>query len=825
MEGRGGETSAIDKKMAWLFLWMSRYRQGPLGQWFAASFASVPVDEPVAAEFRARQLHAVLRLAPLTMLANALNAALIGAAFWNVADRALLVGWGLAVAGVVARGMRLWWRLRNRTARRKASQRALRRAVLHAGVLAGLWGLVPLLLLPGADGAHQLLVATITTGMMCAGGFVLATVPVAGTVYVLILGTSSAVALVRADFPLVWPVGMLLLVYAGIVIASVWLTARLFGARLAAETDARQQSEVIGLLLRDFEENTSDVLWEIDAEGRLCRVSPRLAALIGASVDELRATPVFDLLQRLAPVDESGAGALEAIRRHLQEGTPFRDLPLATLLRGTTRWWSLTAKPLIDADGRRVGWRGVAHDITEAQHANHQLTWLAHFDPLTGLANRHQFRVQLAALLAPAAGPPKPCAVLCLDLDHFKQINDTLGHAIGDGLLREVAKRLLDATRSSDTVARVGGDEFAIILRDVSAASEAEQLTQRLLEGLRAPCEVRGSHVAARASIGIAVAPRDGSDIDALLNHADLALYAAKSAGRGGFRLFAPQMAALTRRRLLIEQALRGALERGELSIVYQPQVDLAAWNVTGFEALLRWRHAELGEVSPGEFVAVAEEAGLIQAIGAWVLEEACREAAGWPQPLLVSVNVSPVQIRSLDLCSLAASVLRASGLAANRLELEITESVFMNEGDATMSALRSLREAGMRIALDDFGTGYSSLAYLRRFPFDTLKIDRNFVSELLLRRDMRAIVKMIVGLAQTLDMKIVAEGVDEPAQASVLSRYGCSTVQGYLIAEPMPADRIPAFLAAWANATRPGEVSAAATSSLPLASAQLTEA
>jgi diguanylate cyclase (GGDEF)-like protein len=394
--------------------------------------------------------------------------------------------------------------------------------------------------------------------------------------------------------------------------------------------------------------------------------------------------------------------------------------------------------------------------------------------------------------------------VLYLDLDHFKTINDTLGHAIGDGLLKEVASRLLAATRQSDTVARLGGDEFAIVLSDVATSDEAEHLTERLLKGLQAPCEVQGARLAIRASIGVALAPRDGSDIDALLNHADLALYAAKSAGRGEFRLFVPHMAALTRRRLLIEQALRGALERGELSLAYQPQVDLTDWRVTGFEALLRWHHAELGDVPPDEFVPVAEEAGLIQDFGRWALQQACREAQRWPAELSVSVNVSAVQAMSPDLCQVALDALHDSGLAPHRLELEITETTFINEAEVTMSNLRALHDAGMRIALDDFGIGYSSLAYLRRFPFDTLKIDRSFVRDLRHQRDLRAIVRMIVALATTLNMRTVAEGVEEPAEVEVLGRYGCHMVQGYLVARPMPAHHVAGFLAGWGAPRHP---------------------
>ncbi len=783
-----------------------RWGASPLGKWAAEYFVAYRAGEPVAGTFRARQVQAVLRLAPLTMLANVLNAALIVATFWRVASHAFLVLWAVAVAAVVARSLRVWWRTRDRKPRASVSLRTLRRATVHAAALAALWALIPVVLLPGADGPHQLLVAAVATGMMCAGGFALATTPAAGTAYTLILGLGVGIALFRATFALAWPVGALLLIYAGIVVASVWSTARMFGARLMAEAQAAHQSEVIGLLLRDFEENASDVLWEIDAAGRLRHAPARLASLFGLSVAQLGAVPVLDLLKPLLTPDDSGADPALMLQRLLDAGAPFRDTVIATSSGGKTRWWSLTAKPLIDAGGHRIGWRGVAADVTDAQLANRQLNWLAHFDPLTGLVNRYRFREELAAQLDPEITAVRASAVLCLDLDHFKTINDTLGHLAGDELLREVGRRLLAGTRRSDTVARLGGDEFAVILRDVASIDEAEQLTHRLLQGLQAPCEVRGARIAVRASIGVALAPRDGTDIDALLNHADLALYAAKTAGRSEVRLFEPQMAALRRRRLAVERRLKEALDRGELSLAYQPIVDLGKWRVVGFEALLRWHDAELGDVGPAEFIPVAEDSGLILAIGQWVLDRACQDAAQWPGDLTVAVNVSPVQIMSQDLHRVTQAALRNAGLAPEQLELEITESIFMHEVSSSMAILRSLREAGVRIALDDFGTGYSSLAYLRRFPFDTLKIDRSFVRELSVRTDLRAIVKMIIGMSHTLNMKTVAEGVEDAAQAQALDHYGCDRMQGYLVARPMPAAQIAAFLAGWDRVPRPGD-------------------
>lgn len=796
---------------------ISRLHRTALWPWLARAFSPYDAPEPQAAIFRARQVQALMRFAPLIVLANTLNAMLVVAAFWHRApSRLQILLWAALVLAVCTQTWRAWWRARHRTPPREASRRPLRKATVMGTLMAALWSLPPLALFQGSDGPGQLLLAVVTTGMMCAGGFALSTIPAAGTAYVLVLGLASAFTIYASHMPLAGPLGGLLVVYMFIVLASVWASSNMLAARLKAEAEAERQNEVVGLLLRDFEENASDLLWEVDARGLLRHESPRLLSLLDLSHELRRSRPLVDLLTALVPDDSTALGQLANIREHLQRGVPFRDLPLTTARNGATRWWSVSAKPLHDARGRLVGWRGVASDVSAAQRANRQLMWMAHYDPLTGLANRHHFRQQVADLLAPAQGKPRPFALLCLDLDHFKTINDTLGHGVGDALLQEVARRLGARTRRSDTAARLGGDEFAILLRDVATREEAEAMTRRLLEGLLAPCEVQGARIAVRTSIGIAMAPGDAGQLDELLNCADLALYAAKSAGRGEFRFYAPQMAATTRRRLLIEQELRGALGRGELRLHYQPQVDLQAWQVTGFEALLRWRHAELGEVSPTEFVPVAEEAGLVPAIGEWVLRQACRDAARWPAPLNVCVNVSPAQAMTHDLVPRALGALNAAGLAPQRLELEITESLFVDESGATLSVLHALREAGLRIALDDFGTGYSSLAYLRRFPFDTLKIDSSFVRELMSRRDARAIVRMIVGLGRTLKMQVLAEGVEDSAQADVLREYGCQSLQGYLVARPMPPEDIDAFLAAWPLAPRPqGQV--LATDMMPM--------
>ncbi len=734
------------------------------------------------------------------MGANVVNGALVAAVFWPSPSRKAALLWALVLALLVLHGLWNWGRQRRAPMREAASRRAFRRATLHASILAAVWAAMPLLLIyPDAPARDQIFVTTVIAGMMGGGGVMLAAVPVAATAYVLVMGL-GAMSLWLAPVDLPPEVSLMIVAYGAIVIGSVWSIARLFGARLVAEAEAERQNEVIGLLLRDFEEHASDVLWEAGPEGHLRQATSRLADLFDRPIDELKDEPALRMMAGLLPDDEEARQQYEALRELERQRLPFRDHAVAVRKGKAVRWWSLSAKPLVDAQGGHSGWRGVASDVTEARNAHRQLRWLAHNDALTGLANRHQFR-QLATQRLAEGGPP--LAVLCLDLDHFKTVNDSLGHATGDTLLRVVGERLVAATRRSDVVARLGGDEFAVLMQ-AGNPIEIDLMCSRLLEALRAPCEIGGLSVNPRASIGVAIAPHDGRDIDTLMNHADLALYAAKGSGRDEVRFFTQDLASSSRRRVAIEQALRKALARGELRLVFQPLGSIADWRIVGFEALLRWRHPELGDIHPVEFIPVAEDAGLMPAIGGWVLDEACHHAARWPIPLPVSVNVSAMQLVVPAFVDRVKDAAHAAGLPLQRLEIEITESVLLQETQSTGDTLRGLHRAGVRMALDDFGTGYSALSYLRRFPLHTLKIDRSFVHELASRDDAREIVKMIVGLAHTLDMRTVAEGVEEPAHAALLARDGCDLMQGWLMSKPIEASEVSGFLRTWPQRTRP---------------------
>ena len=424
-------------------------------------------------------------------------------------------------------------------------------------------------------------------------------------------------------------------------------------------------------------------------------------------------------------------------------------------------------------------------DMTERRRAEAQVEHMAQHDALTGLANRSRLRARLEESLA-RADRGECFAVLCLDLDRFKAVNDTLGHPVGDELLRAVTSRIGGSIRAQDTAARLGGDEFAIIQAGVDQPHEATALARRLIEELTKPYEIGGHTVIVGASIGVAIGPLDGTSPDTLLKHADLALYRAKAEGRGTWRFFETEMDDRMQARRRLEMDLRRALVEEEFELFFQPLVQVGNRVINGFEALLRWRHPERGMVSPDEFIPLAEETGLILPLGAWVLQRACQEAAGWPSSISIAVNVSAVQFRSPELVDVVAAALAKSGLPGERLEIEVTESIMLQDNVTTVGILHRLRRLGIRISMDDFGTGYSSLSYLRSFPFDKIKIDRSFIRDLEKNDGAKAIVTAISGLGRSLGMRTTAEGVETAEQFEQLRADGCTEAQGYLFGRPM---------------------------------------
>ena len=526
---------------------------------------------------------------------------------------------------------------------------------------------------------------------------------------------------------------------------------------------------------------------------------------------------MFDCEQRLVTCNQNYAQMYELAPEQVRPGTTLRQILESRIAKGlfigtapeayireqlrlieSTAPWTRVAEL---SDGRVIainfrptaagGWVATHEDITAQRRLEARIAHLAHHDPLTDLANRTLLHQNLQQALAqPAEG--EAAVVLCLDLDRFKPVNDLLGHAIGDTLLQAVAERLRNCVRQTDTVGRIGGDEFAILVSAKNPVQEGTALAARILAALSAPYELQGHQVVVGSSIGIAVSPADGRDPDTLLRHADLALYQAKKMGRGCFRFFEEAMNACMRSRHLLERDLQAALQHGEFVLHYQPQVDLARNEIVGFEALLRWPHPEHGEISPQDFIPLAEETGLIIPIGEWVVRQACRDAAAWPGPVKVAVNLSPVQFRSPALAQKVIDAVLQSGLGPERLELEVTESVLLQEDDRALATMHELNSLGVGFALDDFGTGYSSLSYLRKFPFQKIKLDRSFMQNLMAQDDFSAIiVEAVANLGAALGMRTTAEGVETREQLERARIAGCTEVQGYYFGRPMGAEKL----------------------------------
>ena len=446
------------------------------------------------------------------------------------------------------------------------------------------------------------------------------------------------------------------------------------------------------------------------------------------------------------------------------------------------------------ADGGSVV---ILEDVTERKRAQERITHLAKFDELTGLANRTQFRERINAILAAVHEREHHLTVHLIDLDRFKSINDTLGHPIGDKLLKEVASRLSTVINPGDMITRFGGDEFVVLQTITKRRQDADWLAQRLARTLKEPFEIDGHRIDIGASIGIAMAPSDGVDADQLLKKADMALYAAKNGGGGSHRFFAMDMEEAVQERRALELDLREALAKNQFELNYQPLVDLRSGYITTCEALLRWTHPERGKVPPSVFIPVAEETGLIVAIGEWALHHACTEAASWPRGVKVAVNLSPVQFRDRGLALQVVSALAKSGLPAQRLELEVTERLLLEDNDGTLATMQQLNKLGVNLSLDDFGTGYSSLNYLRKYPFHKIKIDQSFICDLGDERDARAIIGAVASLGAGLDKTVVAEGIETEEQMNLVSSQGCHEGQGYLFGRPMNGQAIRARLEA----------------------------
>jgi diguanylate cyclase (GGDEF)-like protein len=565
------------------------------------------------------------------------------------------------------------------------------------------------------------------------------------------------------------------------------LHARRTSAELMRQSNRDREQRRAEELLAEYESTGQGWFWETDRRGHLTYITPRIAKLLRRSAAELEGRPFTELFE----LNNSEQESERTLVFHLSTRSSFQDLQAkAATGERDERWWSITGRPVHDQFKNFLGFRGSGTDLTEHRRSQRHVTELARFDSLTKLANRFQMSEWLEKILNAPRAENRSCAVFLLDLDRFKQVNDTMGHPAGDALLKQVADRLRTTVSDAGRVGRLGGDEFQVILPGYFAREDVAHLASRIIENLSQPYSIEGSRVSIGASIGIALCPDDGSTSEAIIRNADLALYAAKDGGRGRHHFYAEDLHSDAQERQQLEHDLRDAIARGELELHYQPQVRVTTEKITGFEALLRWNRPGHGYLSPAKFVPVAEDAGLIPAIGEWAIRTACQDLARWPKEVRVAVNVSPLQFASPALPAVVTSAIASAGVHPSRLELEITESVFLNDDKSTDAMFSALKGIGVRLALDDFGTGYSSLGYLKKAPFDKIKIDQSFVRGATIDGSRNgAIIASIVSLAEALGMETTAEGVETLDELDLVRMLGCSHVQGFIYERAITAE------------------------------------
>jgi diguanylate cyclase (GGDEF)-like protein/PAS domain S-box-containing protein len=724
------------------------------------------------------QLISRAQLAPFFAAANIIASVMMIPNLLGDVRPAWLVPWLIAIAAVNLGAMQLARIQSVKCVGRSGKRVPMWTMVGDVATRAIIWLSLPLYLFPSMDPGTQVIAASIMAGLgIAALGLVV--VPPCATAWMVVFtgGVGGALLIGRHTVPFQHMLSILFTL--GVASFGVLTVARWAFHQLKTNADIGGQSESASLLLQEYEHRGVGWLWQVDAQNRVSYISSRMSAMLGVPAGQLIGHSLPSLL-----------GGHAELGRVLLEKQAFNALEMELKTPRGTRWISIAGDPIIDTAGRFEGFRGVGSDITEIRQTQERLTHLANVDVLSGLPNRGRVRQLLGEALRSASGGNVPCAIMFLDLDGFKPVNDTFGHPKGDAVLRAVAKRLVDEVGADGHVGRMGGDEFAIVVPDAQSRKLVELLADRIINAIKEPYMIDQTEIRIGVSIGCAFGPIDGATVDDLILKADLALYLAKDSGRGVARYFSSELQSEQEDRVRLESDLRAALSSKQFHLVFQPLINAKSQKLIGFEALIRWSHPQRGNVPPNVFIPVAEESGLMPAIGEWVIDEACRAAASWPEPITVALNVSPKQICLPALPNLVSEALARHKVAANRIELEVTEGVFLGDNGATLDVMKRLRALGVGIALDDFGTGYSSIGYLNKAIFHKLKIDGSFVREAGSRPENVAIIQSIVQLAKSFRMSVTAEGVETAEDFERMRELGCDTIQGYLFGRPLVYDR-----------------------------------
>jgi diguanylate cyclase (GGDEF)-like protein/PAS domain S-box-containing protein len=734
--------------------------------------------ESESSPLRDVQLISRAQLAPFFAAANIVAALMMVANLWEVIPTEWLLPWAGAVGAVNLGAMQLA-RTQSITCVGRSGRRVPTWLLVGEVLARALTFLsVPLYFFPTLDPGTQVIAASVLAGLGVAG-LGLVVVPQSAVAWMVSFtgGVGGSLLLARHTVPFQHMLSILFTL--GVSITGIMTVARWAFHQLKTNADVGSQSEGAALLLQEYEQRGVGWLWSVDAENRVTYISARMSMMLGK--------PATQLLGHSLPALLGGHPELGKV---LLEKQQFNALEMELPTPRGTRWISMAGDPIIDTAGRFEGFRGVGSDITEIRQTQERLTHLANVDVLSGLPNRGRVRQLLGEALRGATSGNVPCAIMFLDLDGFKPVNDTFGHPKGDAVLRAVAQRLVNEVGNHGTVGRMGGDEFAIVVNDAQSRRKVEVLADRIIQSIKEPYMIDQTEIRIGVSIGCAFGPIDGATVDDLILKADLALYQAKDAGRGCARYFSSELQSEQEDRVRLETDLRNAIAAKQFHLVFQPLINARSQKLIGFEALIRWNHPQRGFVPPNIFIPVAEETGLMPVIGEWVIDEACRATATWPEPITVALNISPKQIVMPNLPNVVSEALARYKLPGNRLELEVTEGVFLGDNGSTLDVLKRLRALGVGIALDDFGTGYSSIGYLNKAVFHKLKIDGSFVREAGSRPENVAIIQSIVQLAKSFRMSVTAEGVETAEDFERMRDLGCDTIQGYLFGKPLAYER-----------------------------------
>jgi diguanylate cyclase (GGDEF)-like protein/PAS domain S-box-containing protein len=739
---------------------------------------SAQQPESESSPLRDVQLISRAQLAPFFATANVIAALIMSACLWGGPTSMWLLPWvaSVAVINLVAMHVARTQSITcvGRSGRRVPAWFMIGEAVLRAVTFLSL----PLYSFPSLQPGAQVIAASVMAGL-AVGGVGLVVVPQCAMAWMIAFtsGVGGALLLGRHSVPFQHMLSILFTL--GVATTGVMTVARWAFHQLKRNADVGSQSEGAALLLQEYEQRGVGWLWSVDGDNRVTYISHRMSTMLGK--------PASQLLGHSFPALLGGHAELGKV---LLDKQPFNALEMELATPRGPRWVSMTGDPIIDTAGRFEGFRGVGSDITEIRQTQERLTHLANVDVLSGLPNRGRVRQLLGEALRGATSGNVPCAIMFLDLDGFKPVNDTFGHPKGDAVLRAVAKRLVDEVGANGTVGRMGGDEFAIVVNDGQSRKKVEQLADRIIQAIKEPYVIDQTEIRIGVSIGCAFGPIDGATVDDLILKADLALYQAKDSGRGVARYFSSELQSEQEDRVRLESDLRSAVASNQFHLVFQPLINAKTQKLVGFEALIRWNHPQRGFVPPNIFIPVAEETGLMGPIGEWVIDEACRAAATWPDAISVALNISPKQMIQAALPNIVSEALARHKLPGNRIELEVTEGVFLGDNGSTLDVLSRLRALGVGIALDDFGTGYSSIGYLNKAIFHKLKIDGSFVREAGSRPENVAIIQSIVQLAKSFRMSVTAEGVETAEDFERMRDLGCDTIQGYLFGKPLPYER-----------------------------------